>query len=267
MAAVASLATTFLGAAVAQKAQKTATPARRVAARAGTEPLYVESGASTYSGNYDEALWPNWTEGKTEAQIAYNVEVELIHGRWAMLGCAGAWAAEQGTGINWFQAGAICTPADCTGIHFPGEVISMAPAGSGFPNFYIQLALSTVAMGLAEGYRGGLIDSCFPELTVGDLHPGGEHFDPLGLANKLDLDRMKIAELKHARLAMLSWLGYMSQAIATNSELAGGNAFGIGAKTWPSFIEGAKGPYANWQDHVANPWVENVWKYAHLFNQ
>nr|ABD37893.1 light-harvesting chlorophyll-a/b binding protein Lhcp2 [Mesostigma viride] len=261
MAAVASLTTSFLGAAVVQKAQKKASVARPMAARAGSEEVYVEPGASTYSGNYDEALWPNWTKGKSDADITYNVSVELIHGRWAMLGCAGAWAAEQGTGINWFQAGAICTPADCTGIHFPGEVISMAPEGSGFPNFYIQLGLSVIMMGLAEGYRGGLIDNVFPELEVGDLHPGGEHFDPLGLADKLDLDRMKIAELKHARLAMLSWLGYMSQAVATNCD----NPFGIGSKTWPSFIEGAKGPYANWLDHIANPYVENVWKYTGLF--
>ena len=71
---------------------------------------------------------------------------------------------------------------------------------------------------------------------------------------------MKVAEIKHARLAMLSWLGYMSQAVATNCD----NPFGLGSETWPSYIDGAVGPYANWQAHIANPVSENVWKYIGL---
>ena len=242
-----------------------ARPARvtPVAARAGSEALYVEPGASTYSGNYDEALWPNWAEGKSDEEIAKIAEREMMHGRWAMLGCAGAWGAEVGTGINWFQAGSVCTPEDCTHIQFPGEVIPLAPAGSGFPNFYIVLGGTVLMMGLSEAYRTGLIEPVFDELTVGDVHPGGEHFDPLGLAENpsFEFERMKIAEQKHGRLAMLSWLGYMSQAVATNCD----NPFGIGSETWPSYIEGAKGPYQNWMDHVAAPGTENVWKYTGLF--
>jgi light-harvesting complex II chlorophyll a/b binding protein 4 len=246
-------------------AKKQTTAVRAVVTKAGTEELYVEPGASTYSGNYDEALWPNWTNGKSDEEITKIAERELMHGRWAMLGCAGAWGAECGTGINWFQAGAVCTPADCTGIVFPGQVIPLAPEGSGFPKFYNVLAGTLFLMGLSEAYRTGLQPPVFPELEVGDLHPGGEHFDPLGLSESegttFELEKMKIVELKHARLAMLSWLGYMSQAVATNCD----NPFGIGSETWPSYIEGAKGPYANWQDHVADPFVENVWKYVGLF--
>jgi len=243
--------------------QTSVAKARAVVTRAGSEEFYIETGASTYSGNYDEALWPNWAQGKTDEDITKIAETELMHGRWAMLGCTGAWGAEVGTGINWFQAGSICTPEDCTGIVFPGQVIPLAPANSGFPQFYNVLAGTVILMGLAEAYRGGLIEPAFPELEVGDLHPGGEHFDPLGLSETLTfpLDKMKIAELKHARLAMISWLGYMSQAVATNCD----NPFGIGSETWPSYIEGAKGPYANWQDHVADPVVENVWKYIGVF--
>jgi len=250
---------TFTAAASAPKAR--AQKVRAVAARAGSEELYVEPGASTYSGNYDEALWPNWTDGKDDAEITKIAERELQHGRWAMMGCAGGWGGEVGTGINWFQAGSVCTPEDCTGIVFPGQVVPLAPEGSGFPLFYNVLGGTVIMMGLAEAYRTGLVEPAFPELEVGDLHPGGEHFDPLGLADKVDLDRMKIAELKHARLAMLAWLGFMSQAVATNCD----NPFGIGSETWPSYIEGAKGPYANWQDHVADPFGEIVWKYVGLF--
>jgi len=51
-----------------------------------------------------------------------NAEREVIHGRWAMLGVNGAWAAENGTGIPWFKAGELCTPDDCTAVadKFPG---------------------------------------------------------------------------------------------------------------------------------------------------
>jgi len=231
---------------------------------------YPETGESTYSGNYETCLWNTifgegaWETNKDDEEIAKIAERELIHGRWAMMGCAGAWGAEVGTGINWFQAGKVCTPEDCTGIVFPGQVIPLAPEGSGFPQFYNVLGGTVIMMGLSEAYRTGLIEPAFPELEVGDLHPGGEHFDPLGLADKMDADALeeaKIKELKHARLAMLSWLGYMSQAVATNCD----NPFGIGSETWPSYIEGAKGPYANWQDHVADPVGECVWKYIGLF--
>jgi hypothetical protein len=221
-------------------------------------------GSSTYDGDFSDGatLWPGWSEGKSSEEITKIAERELIHGRWAMLGCAGAWGAEVGTGIPWFKAGALCTPEDCTAMSsiFPGQVIDLAPEGSGFPSFYNVLAFEVITIGLAEAYRTGLIESCFPELEVGDLHPGGEHFDPLGLADTFDLDEMKVAELKHARLAMLAWLGFMSQAVATNCD----NPFGLGSETWPSYIDGAVGPYANWQAHIANPVSENVWKYIGL---
>merc|ERR1712216_875100 len=95
-------------------------------------------------------------------------------------------------------------------------------------------------------------------LKVGDPHPGGVHFDPLGLSEKLDFEEMKIAELKHARLAMISWLGYMAQAFQTNGA-------SLGPK-YPHEIDGAVGPYANWQAHIANPVNENVFKYFENLN-
>jgi len=242
---------------------------RKVASAGGFFPggLYPEGlpnlpGSSPYDSDFSETLWPNWTDGKDSAEIAKIAERELMHGRWAMMGCAGSWGAEVGTGVPWFKAGALCTPEDCTAMAtiFPGQVISLAPEGSGYPSFYNVLAFEVVTIGLAEAYRTGLLESCFPELEVGDLHPGGEHFDPLGLADTFDLDEMKVAEIKHARLAMLAWLGFMSQAVATNCD----NPLGLGSETWPSYIDGAVGPYANWQAHLANPVSENVWKYIGL---
>ena len=91
---------------------------------------------------------------------------------------------------------------------------------------------------------------------VGDLHPGGVHFDPLGVGENGNLDRLKLAELKHARLAMFSWFGYYSQALTTNEGAYTGNL--------PSYAEGAAGPFANWQAHVADPAVNNVWAYMNF---
>jgi hypothetical protein len=254
-------ATTFVKSVVKTSARSTrAMPV--VKADLYPEGLPNIPGSSPYDSDFSETLWPNWAEGKDSEQITKLCESELIHGRWCMMGCAGSWGAEVGTGIPWFKAGALCPPEDCTAMSsiFPGQVIDLAPEGSGFPSFYNVLAFEVITIGLSEAYRTGLIDPAFPELEVGDLHPGGEHFDPLNLAETFDLDEMKVAEIKHARLAMFSWLGYLSQAVATNCD----NPFGFGSETWPSYIDGAVGPFANWQAHIANPVSENVWKYIGL---
>ena len=161
----------------------------------------------------------------------------MIHGRWAMLGVTGAWAAENGTGIPWFTAGTLCTPDDCTAVadKFPGAVAPLAPEGSGYPSFWNVLIIEIVLVGAAEAYRTGISDSPFDDgLTVGDVNPGGR-FDPLGLAESGDLEELKIKELKHCRLSMFAWLGCILQALATQ-----------------------EGPIANWQSHVADPVHSNV---------
>ena len=238
----------------AAKAPKAAKQAK-VAPRANS---YPEWGASpyddpTFTWAAENSPWGSWDTMEQETKVRWQ-QFELMHGRWAMLGCAGAWAGEVGTGIPWFQAGKVCTPADCTAVNtiFPGQVIPVAPV-AGFPSFYLVAGFTLIAMGLAEGYRTGLLENPFPELTVGDLHPGGEHFDPLGFADTLGLDNAKLAEIKHARLAMFSWFGYYSQALTTNE--------GAYTGSLPSYTEGAAGPYANWQAHVADPLTNNVWMY------
>ena len=188
--------------------------------------IYPEFG--TYPGGGESPIIPFGSEK--------NAEREVIHGRWAMLGVTGAWAAENGTGIPWFTAGTLCTPDDCTAVadKFPGAVAPLAPEGSGYPSFWAVLAIEVVLVGLAEAYRTGLSDSPFEELTVGDVSPGGR-FDPLGLAESGDLEELKIKELKHCRLSMFAWLGCISQGLATQ-----------------------EGPIANWQAHVADPVHANV---------
>ena len=110
-----------------------------------------------------------------------NAEREVIHGRWAMLGVTGAWAAENGTGIPWFTAGTLCTPttAPPSPTSSPAPSLPSPPRGSGYPSFWAVLAIEVVLVGLAEAYRTAFSDPVFDELTVGDVSPGGR-FDPLG---------------------------------------------------------------------------------------
>merc|ERR1719231_1638894 len=189
--------------------------------------MYPEPG--TYPGSGEEA--PLAYDG--DAKLA---EREIIHGRFAMLGLTGAWASEVGTGIPWFEAGALCTPSDCTAIadKFPGAIYPLAPPDSGFPNFFLVLGIEIVFFGLAEAYRTGVVDPVFDELAVGDVNPGGR-FDPFNLAEKSDLEELKVKEVKHCRLATLGWLGVLVQ--------------------WP--VTG-KGPVVNWSEHVADPWHVQV---------
>ena len=85
-------------------------------------------------------------------------------------------------------------------------------------------------MGMAEAYRGGIVKppKGFPE-PDGTPYPGGR-FDPFNLAEKGDLETLKLQELKHCRLAMGAFLGCLAQQAYT----------GVG-------------PVANLSAHVADP--------------
>jgi light-harvesting complex I chlorophyll a/b binding protein 1 len=156
-------------------------------------------------------------------------EYEVIHGRWAMLAIPGIVAQEQATGIPWYDTGALCTPTSCLENYtFPGAPASLAPEGSGLPSFWAVVAFQVVFVGLAEAYRGGLTKppQGFPEPS---LYPGGR-FDPLKVSEKLDLQKLKLQELKHGRLAMGAFLGCIVQSQYTHD-----------------------GPVANLAAHVSDP--------------
>ncbi|KAJ4844557.1 hypothetical protein Tsubulata_035226 [Turnera subulata] len=125
-------------------------------------------------------------------------ECELIHGRWAMLGTLGALAVEGLTGIAWQDAGKV-------------ELVE----GSSYLGQPLPFSLTTliwievIVIGYIEFQRNAELD---PEKR---LYPGG-YFDPLNLgADPAKLENLQLAEIKHARLAMVAFLIFAIQAAAT----------------------------------------------------
>ncbi|XWS43843.1 hypothetical protein CRYUN_Cryun16bG0139100 [Craigia yunnanensis] len=141
-------------------------------------------------------------------------ECELIHGRWAMLATLGALSVEWLTGVTWQDAGKV-------------ELVE----GSSYLGQPLPFSMTTLiwievlVIGYIEFQRNAELD---PEKR---LYPGGSYFDPLGLASDPEKKAtLQLAEIKHARLAMVAFLGFAVQAAATG-----------------------KGPLNNWATHLSDP--------------
>jgi light-harvesting complex II chlorophyll a/b binding protein 4 len=126
-------------------------------------------------------------------------ECELLHSRWAMLGVLGVIVGEATTGVAWQDAGKVeLEQTQYLGFNLWGE-------GS---NLAALTAIEVLLVGTLEFYRSAELDQekrCYP----------GGAFDPLGLASKdaEETFRLKTAELKHGRLAMVAMFGVAQQAL------------------------------------------------------
>jgi len=158
---------------------------------------------------------------------------ELIHARWAMLGCLGAFLPEllnsfgDGTsfvGAVWWQTGAAM---------LDGGLLKFFGAEIPLPLILVA-AIEVALLGGVETFRsknegpyfGGNLDTLYP----------GEKFDPLGLADDPEtFAELRVKEIKNGRLALVSFLGYAVQAGVTG-----------------------EGPYANWIQHVSDPFGYNL---------
>merc|ERR1719263_2645458 len=134
-------------------------------------------------------------------------ECELIHGRWAMLATLGVVVAESATGVSWVDAGKIELD------------------GAKYLDFNVNLTISqlclieVLAVGGTEFYRNGELSS------EGRLYPGGA-FDPLNLgtpgkAGSEQINRLREAEIKHGRLAMVAFFGFCVQALVVGEGALG----------------------------------------------
>ena len=192
---------------------------------------------SLFKGARDMQIYPEWGSfpdaarespffGIGDEQYKKFISAELMHGRFAMLGVAGVWAQESFGLGPWYEVGQNCQFDKCSIKYLGKELVSTENPGA----LLGLIMVETVAMGLAEGYRTGLLENPFPELEQGSVYPGGR-FDPLNFGCKEigtktnpfseDLDTLKIKELKHCRLAMFAWLGIISQTVSLNIEYPG----------------------------------------------
>ncbi|VAH33009.1 unnamed protein product [Triticum turgidum subsp. durum] len=138
--------------------------------------------------------------GKDPAFLKWYREAELIHGRWAMAAVLGIFIGQAYSGVPWFEAGAQ-----------PGAVAPFS--------FGSLLGTQLLLMGWVESKRW--VDF-FNPVTGEQGYPGGKFFDPLGLGGETKdgvyipdtekLERLKVAEIKHSRLAMLAMLIFYFEA-------------------------------------------------------
>ena len=171
--------------------------------------------------------------GKDPAFLRWYREAELIHGRWAMVAVVGIFVGQAWSGVPWFQAGAD-----------PGAIAPFS--------FGSLLGTQLLLMGWVESKRW--VDFFNPESqsvewatpwsrtaenfanATGDQgYPGGKFFDPLSLAGTIKdgvyvpdvekLERLKVAEIKHARIAMLAMLIFYFEAAQGKTPLG---ALGLG---------------------------------------
>lgn len=170
--------------------------------------------------------------------LKWYVHAELLHCRYAMAGVAGMLATDilRVTGLNpdipvWFEAG-------------------VAKYGIDTPTLLaIQLFLYAFVESKRwadyknPGSQGNYEEAFFfwmePALGgVANGYPGGPLFDPLGMAEDFDSDRvhkLKEQEIANGRLAMLAAVGFWVQAKATG-----------------------KGPFENLLTHLADPWHTTI---------
>ncbi|MCO5584013.1 hypothetical protein L7F22_037932 [Adiantum nelumboides] len=166
---------------------------------------------------------------------------EIINGRYAMLGAAGAIAPEilgrlglipQETAIPWFRTGVIPPLGTYNYWADPYTLFVLEMALMGFAEHRrAQDYYKPGSMGKQYflGFEKGLGGSGDP------AYPGGI-FNFLGLGkDEKSMKELKVKEVKNGRLAMLAIVGYFIQALVTG-----------------------KGPFENLLDHLADPAGNNV---------
>jgi len=164
----------------------------------------------------------------TDQALRWTRNAELIHGRLAMTAFAGMLVGEAFSGIPWYKAGG--QPIGWISI---GTLVVLQILLTGWVEFARGYYLANPKLEVAEqSYPGGLPRGA--KDAPDPLYPGGR-FDPGNFSKRPDFEKLKVAEIKHGRLAMLAVVGMISQAVATGEP-----------------------PLQNLGDHLADPWNVNV---------
>ena len=121
-----------------------------------------------------------------------------MHGRWCMLATLGIVVSEGLTGVSWIDAGKV----ELAGAQYFNQGLPFDVGTVSWIEFALMLGV--------EYYRNTELD------VEKRLYPGGV-FDPLNLADSAQIDRLKEAEIKHARFAMVSIFGMGTQALLFNT--------------------------------------------------
>ena len=158
----------------------------------------------------------------TEEKRRRNVELELLHGRWAMLAVVGvcvpeilsrSGALELSEPIWWKIGEKVLEGIDVNYLGIEGFHIAGASGIIGIA--FCQAVL----MGGPEYARYVGIESLEPVgvYLPGDTnYPGGGPFDPFNLSADAERDvELRVSEVKHGRLAMIAMLGVFAQAFVT----------------------------------------------------
>lgn len=172
----------------------------------GTEPPAYLDG--TMAGDYG---FDPLRLGQNPETLPYLQEAELMNGRWAMHATAGILFTDAVGLPKWWEAG------------------DVALEGSGF-DLKSLIAFQVVIMGFLEAARIRGFMATGESGAIGNFP-----FDPTGQ----DSPEMKVKEVKNGRLAMMSFLGMVSQYAVTGT----------------SPLEGLKA-------HMANPTQVNIFTSA-----
>jgi light-harvesting complex I chlorophyll a/b binding protein 1 len=141
-------------------------------------------------------------------------EAELIHGRWAMMGVAGVIGVEvagQGTWVT----------AQPTSWEQTAKYMGMETHA----NLFAVIGTNLLLVAFAESSRGAA-------KGTDRMYPGGK-FDPLGWSKGAEFETLKRKEIANGRVAMLAFLGVMSE----NQACPG------------------LGPVEALKEHIASPWT------------
>ena len=174
--------------------------------------------------------------GTEPDQLKWFAQAELLHARFAMLGCLGVLAPEAATklGVQWPGAGVDFVQAATFEYDADSKVY-----------FVIQLFLMhwVEIRRYQDMQKEGSVnqDPIFKTYSLPEGnksgYPGGI-FDLFGWSKKdggAMLDELKLKEIKNGRLAMVSFVGF-----------------------WLQYNVTGKGPITCWAEHLANPFVNNI---------